>query len=184
MHRTHRSRPKTDPLCTIPCRAKNRSRRKCQNRQDAQAGRHEGRSNGAGRSNRLSAKMDWSHFFYVDCHRVIAVTIGDLNPVPRMDCCIDSLGNARMFFILDAKWWYWHSKMDEQDLERIAFISHHGPHRFTPMPFSKKNAPSTFQRPIDVILFSDLGHFALYTLTMSSAYCKTRASPLTTFERC
>lgn len=50
-----------------------------------------------GIARRLSAEEGWNITFLVDHRYLNALTIGDAYPIPRMDKCIDSLGEAEIF---------------------------------------------------------------------------------------
>ena len=102
----------------------------------------------------FAPKKDGTLRFCVDYRRLNAMTIRDSYPIPRMDECIDSLGNAQVFSTLDANAGYWQVELDERDKDKTAFVTHHGLYRYTRMPFGLKNAPATFQRAMDVILAS------------------------------
>ena len=80
------------------------------------------------------------------------MTISDTYPLPRMEDCIDSLGEARLFTTLDALWGYWQVPIAERDRDRTTFTSHMGTFRYKRMPFGLRNAPATFQRALDIIL--------------------------------
>ena len=90
--------------------------------------------------------------FCIDYRRLNAVTLRDSYPIPRMDECIDSLGQANIFSSLDCNSGYWQIAMSEEDKKKTAFTSHFGIFQFLRMPFGLKNAPMTFQRAIDIIL--------------------------------
>ena len=55
----------------------------------------------------LAPKKDGTLRFCVDFRRLNTLTIPDTHPLPRMEDCIDSLGEARLFTTLDALWGYW-----------------------------------------------------------------------------
>jgi hypothetical protein len=73
-------------------------------------------------------------------------------PLPRIDECIDSLGDAVVFWTLDCNSGYWQIPLDEADRDKTTFCSHAGSFRFLRMFFGLLNAPATFQRAIDIIL--------------------------------
>lgn len=52
----------------------------------------------------LAPKKDGTMRFCVDFSRLNAATVPDTYPLPRMDDCIDSLSEARVFSMLDALW--------------------------------------------------------------------------------
>lgn len=64
---------------------------------------------------------------------------------------IDSLDKARVFPTLDANSGYWQIDIDRKDIDKTAFVTHHGLFKYTRMPFGLKNAPVTFQCTMDII---------------------------------
>jgi Reverse transcriptase (RNA-dependent DNA polymerase) len=81
-----------------------------------------------------------------------------------MDDCIDSLGDARVFYTLDANACYWQIRVAKKDREKASFICHAGTYQFIRMPFGLVNAPATFQRGMDVILSTVKWKFCLVYL--------------------
>lgn len=71
-----------------------------------------------------------------------------------MDVCSDSMGDAQIFSALDSNSGYWQIRMDDKDIYKVTFVTHHGLFRYTRMLFELKNAPATFQGAVDVILVS------------------------------
>jgi hypothetical protein len=49
----------------------------------------------------LVAKPDLSTRFCVDYRKLNAITVRDYYPLPRLDECIDSLGDSKIFTTLD-----------------------------------------------------------------------------------
>ena len=100
----------------------------------------------------LVPKPDGSLRFCVDYRRLNAITVPDTYPLPRMDECIDSLGDAVVFTTLDCNSGYWQIPVHPKDRDKTTFTSHYGIYRFLRLPFGLRNAPATFQRAIDIIL--------------------------------
>ena len=90
-----------------------------------------------------------------------------------MDECIDTLGNAAIFTTLDCNSGYWKIEIDEADRYKTTFTSHCGLYRFARMPFGLKNAPATFQRVVDIILFRVQWQHALIYLDDVIVYSTT-----------
>ena len=112
----------------------------------------------------LIPKKDGEMPFCVDYRKLNAVTKRDSYPLPRMDECIDSLGNAAIFTTLDCNSGYWQIEIDEADRDKTTFTSHCGLYRFVQMPFGLQDAPATFQRAVDIILSRVKGQHALVYL--------------------
>ena len=97
-------------------------------------------------------KKDGTKRFCVDYRRLNAVTSPDAYPLPRIDDCIDSLGDAVIFTTLDANAGYWQIPVAPEDRDKTTFTCHKGTFRYLRMPFGLRNAPATFQRALDIIL--------------------------------
>jgi len=78
--------------------------------------------------------------------------VRDVYPLPRMDDCIDFLGDAKVFYTLDCNAGYWQIPVAEEDRDRTTFVCHEGAYRYIPLPFGLPIAPATFQRAIGMIL--------------------------------
>jgi RNase H-like domain found in reverse transcriptase/Reverse transcriptase (RNA-dependent DNA polymerase) len=100
----------------------------------------------------LVPKRDGGMRFCVDYRKLNNVTERDVYPLPRLDECIDSLGDSVVFSTLDANSGYWQVSMHPNDRDKTTFACHVGTYRFKRMPFGLRNAPSTVQRTLDVIL--------------------------------
>ena len=100
----------------------------------------------------FAPKKDGRLRFCIDYRKLNTMTIKDSYPLPRMDECIDTLGDARIFTTLDAFNGYWQIDVPQEDRGKTAFVCHSGQFQYTRMPFGLTNAPATFQRGLDVIL--------------------------------
>lgn len=77
-----------------------------------------------------------------------AVVKQDFYPVPRIDECIDSLGEAAAY----ASSGCWQAEFEEIDYGRTLLKSHHGLYKFVRIHFGLNNAPGLFQWAISVML--------------------------------
>ena len=100
----------------------------------------------------LVPKKDGSLRFCVDYRRLNAKTIPDAYPLPRIDDCLDSLGDAEIFTTLDCNAGYWQVPEALEDREKTTFTAYLGTFRYIRMPFGLRNALATFQRALDIIL--------------------------------
>jgi len=67
----------------------------------------------------IVTKKDGSPRFCVDYRRLNTATIRDSYPIPRMDDCIDSLGQARIFSTLDCNSVYWQIPIAPDDRDKM-----------------------------------------------------------------
>jgi len=90
--------------------------------------------------------------FCVDYRQLNNITKKGAYPLPRMEDCLDLLGDAQVFTSLDCTAGYWQVPVRKDDQEKTAFTTHCGIYHWLSMPFGLTNAPATFQRALDIIL--------------------------------
>ena len=90
--------------------------------------------------------------FCIDFRGVNKITHKDTFPLPVINEVLSSLGNAKYFSSMDLMAGYWQIKMNEEDIEKTAFVTHNGKWEFLRMPFGLSNAGATFQRAMQVVL--------------------------------
>lgn len=100
----------------------------------------------------LVPKQDGSLRFCVDYRRLNSVTVKYSYPLPRMEECLDSLGEATVFTTLDCNSGYWQIPVAAEDRDKTTFSCHAGTYRYKRMPFGLATAPATFQRTLDMVL--------------------------------
>jgi len=79
-------------------------------------------------------------------------TVKDVYPIPRMDDCLDSLGDATVLSTLDCNAGYWKTLVAADDRDKTTFTSQAGLFRFFRLPFGLVNAPASFKQALDSIL--------------------------------
>ena len=96
----------------------------------------------------------------VDYRKVNAITLPDPYAMPLVEALIYKAGAATHLSKIDLAKGFYQVPLDPRDQEKTAFITPGGKYHFTRMPFGLCNAPSTFQRLMDVVL-SGLQHSAV-----------------------
>jgi hypothetical protein len=82
----------------------------------------------------LVSRPDGSLCFCVDYRSLNAITVPDTYPLPRMDECIDSLGDAVVFTTLDFNSGYWQIRVHPEDPHKTTFTSHYRISSISPSP--------------------------------------------------
>jgi hypothetical protein len=100
----------------------------------------------------LVRKTNGSLRFCLDYRQLNDLTYKDSYPLPRTESCLDSLNGASYFSTLDLRSGYWQTAMDSRDADKTAFITRRGSYRFKVPSFGLTNAPSLFQRLMDLVL--------------------------------
>jgi len=100
----------------------------------------------------LVRRKDGKYRFCIDYRRLNAITYQDVYPLPRIESCLDALDGAGWFSTLDLRSGYWQVQQDPRDADKTAFITRCGCFRFRVMSFGLTNAPSVFQRLMDLVL--------------------------------
>ena len=100
----------------------------------------------------LVPKPDGTFRMCTDYRKVNSVTKTDSFPVPRMDDCIDNIGQAKYVTKFDLLKRIWQISLTDRAKEISAFVTPDGLYQYKVMPFGMKNSPATFQRLINMII--------------------------------
>ena len=84
--------------------------------------------------------------------KVNFVTKTDSFLMPRMDDCIDNIGQAKYVTKFDLLKGFWKIPLTDRAKEISAFVTPDGLYQYKVMPFGMKNSPATFQRLIKMII--------------------------------
>uniref|UniRef100_A0A1A8DUL4 ribonuclease H n=1 Tax=Nothobranchius kadleci TaxID=1051664 RepID=A0A1A8DUL4_NOTKA len=87
----------------------------------------------------MEQKPDGTPRFITDYRKLNAVTIPDAYPLPRVDDCVDSVGNSRFVTKLDLLKGYWQVPLTEAASEASAFVTPDDFLEYTVMPFAKSD---------------------------------------------
>ena len=97
-------------------------------------------------------KKDGSLRLCVDYRALNAVTKPDATPIPRIDDNIDRLSGASVFSVIDLQSGFNQIPLDVDSIELTSFNTRYGQFEYLVMPFGLRNAPSTFQRVMNMVL--------------------------------
>ncbi|KAI5617705.1 hypothetical protein C0J50_22774 [Silurus asotus] len=109
----------------------------------------------------LVPKPDGTTRFCTDYRKVNAVTKTDAFSIPRVDDCIDKVGQSKFLTKIDLLKGYWCVPLTERGREISAFVTHSGLYEYQVLPFGMKNSPATFQRMIHAVI-KDLPNTSAY----------------------
>ena len=97
-------------------------------------------------------KDDGSLRLCVDYRRLNAVTQGDPYYMSTLDEILERVGPSRCLSKLDLSKGFYQIPVEENSIDKTAFITPFGKYAFTRMPFGLRNAPSIFQRTMEIVL--------------------------------
>ena len=100
----------------------------------------------------LVPKPDGSYRMCTDYRKVNNLTKSDNFPIPRIDDCVDKIGNAKYVSKFDLLKGFWQIPLSERAKEVSAFVTPRGLYQYKVMPFGMRNSPATFQRLINRII--------------------------------
>lgn len=106
-------------------------------------------------------KIDETIRFRVKYRNLYAVTNRFLSLILHWDNRVDSLGKATVFLKIYASSGYWKIKI-KNETDKNYFTSLHGLYRSIRMPFGLSKAFRTFQRTMNVIIWSIKWYLALF----------------------
>ena len=97
-------------------------------------------------------KPDGSIRLCIDYRRINSITEGDPYYMTTLEEILERVGDSRCISKLDLSKGFYQIEMDEESIDKTAFITPFGKFAFTRMPFGLKNAPAIFQRTMEVVL--------------------------------
>ena len=109
----------------------------------------------------------------IDYRALNARTIKNAYPLPRIQECINKLGNASRLSSIDLVCGYWQVRVAEKDVSKTAFNTRYDKYEFLVMPFGLTNVPSTFQTLMNQILRPYIDKFVLVYLDDIFVYSNT-----------
>ena len=100
----------------------------------------------------LLPKPDGTFRFCTDYRKVNLLTMTDSFPLPRIEDCINRIGNSKYVTKMDLLKGYWQVPLTDRAKQLSAFVTPDGLYQYQVMPFGMKNAPATFQRMINKLV--------------------------------
>ena len=100
----------------------------------------------------LVPKSNGTYRMCTDYRKVNSVTKTDSFPIPRIDDCIDKVGNSKYVTRFDLLKGFWQVPLTDRAKEVSAFATPNGLYQYKVMPFGMKNSPATFQRLVNNVI--------------------------------
>ena len=100
----------------------------------------------------LVRKKDGGVRWCLDYRKLNNVTKKDAFPLPLISDCLDALAGNVFMSTLDMASGYWQIEIHPRDREKTAFLTRFGLYEHRRMSFGLCNAPSTFQRAMNLVL--------------------------------
>lgn len=126
----------------------------------------------------FTKKKDDSLRMCVDYRALNSVTVKNGYPLPKIQECLDQLGNAIYFTKLDLLSGYWQIRIADEDIPKTTFNTRGGKYEFKVLEFGLTNGLATFQTLMNDILQPFLDKFVVVYLDDILIYSRTREEHL------
>jgi hypothetical protein len=104
-------------------------------------------------------KKDQSLRMCVDYRPLIAVTIKNKYPLPRIDILFDQLSKAKVFSKIDLRSGYHQIKIRPEDIPKTTFSTRYEFYEYLVMSFGLTNAPAHFMYLMNLVFMQELDKF-------------------------
>ncbi|GBG89720.1 hypothetical protein CBR_g49573 [Chara braunii] len=109
----------------------------------------------------------------IDYRGLNAITVKNVEPLPRIDDLLDWVQGCKYFSKIDLKSRYHQIEVHPDDQYKTAFRTRYGHYEFIVMPFGLTNAPATFQRCMNDLFRPWLGKFVVVYLDDILVFSRT-----------
>lgn len=100
----------------------------------------------------IAPNSDGKPRFCVDYRRLNEISVKGTYSLPRMDDCIELLGEATVLPTMDCNSGYWQIPVAVEDREIFTFTCYEMTFRYVRLPFGLTNSTATFQRALAMLL--------------------------------
>ncbi|GBG80460.1 hypothetical protein CBR_g30923 [Chara braunii] len=109
----------------------------------------------------------------IDYRGLNAITMKNVEPLPRIDDLLDRVHGCKYFSKIDLKSGYHQIEVHPDDQYKTAFRTRYGHYEFIVMPFGLTNAPTTFQRCMNDLFRPWLDRFVVVYLDDILVFSRT-----------
>jgi hypothetical protein len=109
----------------------------------------------------------------VDYRPLIAITIKNKYPLPRINILFDQLVGAQVFSKIDLRSGYHQIKIREEDIPKMAFSTRYGLYEYLVMSFGLTNAPAHFMYLMNSVFMPELDKFVVVFIDNILVYSKS-----------
>ncbi len=113
----------------------------------------------------LVPKPDGSYRLCTDYRKINAVTKTDTYPIPRIDDCIDKVGNSKCVSKFDLLKGFWQVPLTERAKEISAFVTPDGLFQYKVMPFGMKKLASYISETYQPHHISHISHIKSHQIS-------------------
>ncbi|GBG92168.1 hypothetical protein CBR_g54520 [Chara braunii] len=160
------------PNCQGPCRSPQR-----RGGRPSQGGWHPGLPHGSSSPFRAPVlfvpKKEGELRMCIDYRGLNAITVKNVEPLPRIDDLLDRVQGCKYLSKIDLKSGYHQIEVHPDDQYKTAFRTRYGHYEFIVMPFGLTNAPTTFQRCMNALFRPWLDRFVLVYLDDILVFSRT-----------
>ena len=119
-------------------------------------------------------KKDETIRLCIDYSELNKVIIKNKYPLPRIDDLFDQLQESYVFSKIDLRSGYYHLKVKDEDVLKIAFRSRYGHYKFLVMPFGLTLAPAAFMDLMNMVFKPYLDQFVVVFIDDILVYSKNK----------